>query len=159
MNDNYQIIGVDDSTTSVYKEHHEEIDHASEVQVYEAIMADTAGNQTYTLLNASSYVKDNRLLPKGYKSTTPPNAQPYGEALNDSDFIGGRDTLNYEVSDLSDGQYEITVTLKYQTVSYGFMQDLYKDANLTEVALMKVLDDNADIRYEDISTDTTTYTP
>jgi len=159
MNDNYQIIGVDDSTTSVYQEHHEEIDHASEVQVYEAIMADTAGNQTYTLLNASSYVKDNRLLPKGYKSTTPPNAQPYGEAIDDDDFIGGSDSVKYEVSDLSDSKYEITVTLKYQTVSYGFMQDLYKDANLTEVALMKVLDYNAEIRFEDISTDTASYTP
>ena len=122
-------------------------------------MTDTAGNQTYTLLNASSYVKDNRLLPKGYKSTTPPNAQPYGEAIDDDDFIGGSDSVKYEVSDLSDSEYEITVTLKYQTVSYGFMQDLYKDANLTEVALMKVLDDNAQIRFEDISTDSATYTP
>ena len=159
MNDNYQIIGVDDSTTTDYQEHHEGIDEASEVQVYEGIMLDTAGNQTYTFLNASSYAKDNRLLPKGYKSTTPANAQPYGKALDDDDFVGGSDTVDYEVSDLSNGQYEITVTLKYQTVSYGFMQDLYKDANLTEVAFMKVLDDNAKIRFEDISTDTTTYTP
>ncbi|MEN8727129.1 MAG: immunoglobulin-like domain-containing protein, partial [Sulfurovum sp.] len=65
MNDNNQIIGVDDSTTSDYQEHHEEIDDASEVQVYEGIMLDTAGNQTYTFLNASSYAKDNRILPKG----------------------------------------------------------------------------------------------
>lgn len=159
MNDNYQIIGVDDSPTSVYQEHHEEIDDASEVQVYEAIMRDTAGNQTYTLLNASSYIKDNRLLPTGYKSTTPANAQPYGKAIDDDDFVGGSDTVVYEVENLPDSEYEVTVTLKYQTVSYGFMQDLYKDINLTEVALMKVLDDNAEIHFEDISTDTATYTP
>jgi len=156
MNDNNQIVGVDDSTASNYQEHHEEIDDASEVQVYEGIMLDTAGNQTYTFLNASSYAKDNRILPMGYRSDTPASAQAYGKALDDDDFVGGSDSVNYEVSGLPVGEYEITVTLKYQTVSYGFMQDLYKDANLTEVALMKVLDTNAKIRFEDISTDTVT---
>jgi hypothetical protein len=157
MNTNGQIIGVDDSEG--YEEHHEEIDTYTDVQVYEGIMLDTDGNQTYTLLNASKYVKDNRILPNGFKSNAPANAQVYGEAIEDSDFIGGSDTVNYEVSNLTNDNYTISVTLKYQTVSYGFMQDLYKDINLTEVALMKVLDDNAAIHFEDISTDTATYAP
>ena len=157
MNNNGQIIGIDDHNG--YEEHHEKIDDDSEVQVYEAIMVDTDGNQTYTFLNASRYTKDNRILPKGFKDSAPANAQVYGEALEDSDFIGGSDTVNYEINDLVNDEYTISVTLKYQTVSYGFMQDLYKDINLTEVALMKVLDDNADIHFEEISTDTSTYTP
>jgi hypothetical protein len=148
---NNQIIGVDDTTG--YEEHHESIDDTSEVQVYEAIMADTDGDLTYTFLNASRYLKDNRILPEGYKNTTPDSAQAYGEAIDDDDFIGGSDTVNYEVDNLPEGEYTISVTLKYQTVSYGFMQDLYKDQNLTEVALMKVLDENAKLRFEDISTD------
>ncbi len=156
MNSNNQIIGVDDTTG--YEEHYETIEDDLEVQVYEAIMADTDGILTYTFMNASRYLKDNRILPKGFKSTTPANAQPYGEATDDSDFIGGSDIVDYEISDLPDGEYTISVTLKYQTASYGFMQDLYKDVNLTEVALMKVLDENAKIHVEEISTDTVAIT-
>ncbi len=158
MNSNGQIIGVDDSADG-YEEHHQEIDESSQVQLYEPIMADTDGNLTYTFMQASKYIKDNRILPLGFKSNTPASAQPYGEAINDTDFVGGSDTVDYEVSDLAEDEYTISVTLKYQTVSYGFMQDLYKDVNLTEVALMKVLDANTDNHFEDISTDTVTYTP
>ncbi len=155
MNSDGQIIGVDDNTDG-YEEHHEEIDDALDVQVYEPIMADTVGNLTYTFMQAAQYLKDNRILPLGFKSNTPKTAQPYGEAVDDDDFIGGSDTVDYEVSDLDDSEYTISVTLKYQTVSYSFMQDLYKDVNLTEVALMKVLDENTDNHFEIISTDTAT---
>lgn len=153
FNSNGLIIGVDDNTDA-YEEHYEKIDDELEVQVYEPIMADTDGKQTYTFMQASRYLKDNRILPEGYKSNTPDNAKPYGDAVDDDDFIGGSDTVEYEVSNLADDDYTISVTLKYQTASYGFMQDLYKDINLTEVALMKVLDDNTDNHFEDISTDT-----
>lgn len=158
FNSNGQIIGVDDNTEG-YEEHHEKIDEASEVQVYEPIMADTDDKLTYTFMQASKYIKDNRILPKGYRSDTPTNAQPYGEALNDNDFVGGSDTVEYEVSGLPDGDYTIAVTLQYQTMSYGFAQDLYKDVDLTEVALMKALDDTTTNHFETISTDTATYTP
>jgi len=158
LNSNGQIIGVDDSTDE-YEEHHEKIDDSSEVQVYEPIMADTDSKQTYTFLQASRYLKDNRILPKGFKNNTPANAQPYGDAVDDNDFVGGSDTVEYEVSNLANDDYTISVTLKYQTVSYGFMQDLYKDVNLTEVALMKLLDEDTDNHFEDISTDTKSITP
>ena len=35
-----------------------------QVQIYESLMRDTDGNITYTLLRASTYSKDNRLLPR-----------------------------------------------------------------------------------------------
>jgi len=154
FNSNGQIIGVDDNLDE-YEKHYKKIVNASEVQVYEPIMADTDGNMTYTFMQASRYLKDNRILPKGFKSTTPANAQPYGEAVNDIDFVGGSDTVNYEISGLTDGDYNIAVTLRYQTMSYGFAQDLYKDTDLTAVALMKSLDNNTSNHYEIISTDTT----
>jgi len=153
FNSNGQIISVDDNTDG-YEKHHEEIDDPSKVQVYEPIMADTDGNLTYTFMQASRYLKDNRILPKGFKSTAPANAQPYGEAVDDNDFVGGSDTVDYEISDLADVNYNITVTLRYQTMSYGFAQDLYKDDELIEVALMKVLDSNTTNHFETISTDT-----
>jgi len=158
MNSEGQIIGVDDNSDG-YEQHYEKIDEASEVQVYEPIMADTDNKLTYTFMQASKYLKDNRILPLGYKSNTPANAQAYGEALNDNDFIGGSDTVAYEVSGLPVGAYSITVTLHYQTMSYGFAQDLYKDDELIEVALMKSLDSNTSNHFETIATDTAIYTP
>ena len=157
INSQGQIIGVDDNTED-YEPHYTDINDPSQVQVYESIMADTDGKHTYTFMNAASYLKDNRILPKGFnKNNVPPTIQTFGAAQNDDDFVGGSDTVEYEVSSLnSDDQYTITVTLKYQTASYGFMQDLYKDLNLTEVALMKVLDDTTTNHFEDISTDTET---
>ena len=158
FNSNGEIIGVDDNSDG-YEQHYEKIDEASEVQVYEPIMADTDNKLTYTFMQASKYLKDNRILPKGYKSNTPANAQAYGEALNDNDFIGGSDTVAYEVSGLPVADYSITVTLLYQTMSYGFAQDLYKDDELIEVALMKALDKNTNNHYETISTDTAIIMP
>ncbi len=157
FNSNNQIIGVDDTTG--YEMHHEKIENASEVQVYEPIMADTDDKQTYTFMQASRYLKDNRILPNGYKNTTPASAQPYGVPANDTNFIGGSDTVEYEVSNLPEDTYNITITLKYQTVSYGFAQDLYKDDELTEVALMKLLDKNTSNHFETISTDAVSITP
>lgn len=152
-----RITGVDDNTQG-YEPHYNDINNSSQVQVYEPIMADTDNKQTYTFMQASKYLKDNRILPLGYKVNTPANAQAYGEATNDVDFIGGSDTVNYEVNNLANGDYTISVTLQYQTMSYGFAQDLYKDADLTEVALMKALGSSTDNHFETISTDTKTVT-
>lgn len=157
FNSDNQIIGVDD--TPGYELHHKMIDDNNSVQVYEPIMADTDDDQTYTFMNASKYLKDNRILPKGFISTAPDSAQPYGVATTDNDFVGGSDTVEYEVNALGDASYNISVTLKYQTAAYGFMQDLYKDVDLTEVALIKALDKNTTNRFENVSTDTFTYTP
>jgi len=157
INSQGEIIGVDDNTDG-YEEHHKKIDDASEVQVYEPIMADTDGKLTYTFMQASRYFKDNRILPLGFKSNAPANAQPYGEAVDDNNFIGGSDTVEYEVDSLPSNDYTISVTLHYQTASKGFMQDLYRDVDLNEVALMKVLESNTNNHYETISTDSVSVT-
>ena len=157
LNSEGQIIGVDDNAEG-YEEHYKKIDESSEVQVYEPIMADTDGKMTYTFMKAARYLKDNRILPLGFKSNAPDDVKPYGEAADDSDFVGGSDTVVYEVDNIPSGDYTIFVTLHYQTASYGFMQDLYRDAALTEVALMKVLNRNTQNHYETISTDSASVT-
>ena len=151
LNAEGQIIGVDDKGVG-YEPHHTSIDNNLSVQIYEPVMADTDGVQTYTFMNAARYLKDNRLLPRGFKSTTPASAQVYGAALQDSDFVGGSDTVAYHVSGLANERYTIRATLRYQTLSYGFAQDLYRDRDLIEVALIKELDTNTTLHYEDIST-------
>ncbi len=153
-----KIVGVDDETDHAYETHHTKINDNSDVQIYETVMADMDDNLTYTLMHASQYLKDNRILPKGFRSDAPATIQPYGEAVKDSDFIGGSDNVEYEVDGLSSSTYSITVTLKYQTLSYAFAKDLYNDVDLTEVALMKALDEKATIRSESISSDTSSIT-
>lgn len=158
LNNEGQIIGVDDTlTANAYEPHYDKIDDASQVQVYETILSDTDDNKTYILLHALHYLKDNRILPKGLDKddvNLPETINPHGKAEDDSDFIGGSDTIEYEIHNLPADDYTVTVTLNYQSFSYGFAQDMYKNAELPEVALMKLLDANANNRYETISTDT-----
>ncbi len=160
FSDDGRIVGVDDVTTVIgYEPHYETIHNASEVQVYETVLSDTDDNLNYILLHAFHYLKDNRILPLGFdKANVPDSVNPHGKAEDDDDFIGGSDTVEYEVADLPAGTYTITVTLHYQTLAYGFAQDLFHSAELPEVALMKALDKNATLRYETISSDTASQT-
>jgi len=160
INSEGQISGVVyDTATNTYEPHYDKITDPSQVQIYETILQDTDDNMTYILLHALHYLKDNRILPRGLDKNDinlPETINPHGNAENDSDFIGGSDTIEYEIKDLEVDEYTITATLHYQTLSYGFAQDLYKNAELPEVALMKLLDANTTNRYETISTDSLT---
>ncbi|UFH59768.1 cytochrome c family protein [Sulfurovum mangrovi] len=152
--DGRQIIGVDDNPNQAYEPHYEKIVDPSEVQVYEGIMADTEDNVTYTLLNAAQFVKDNRIMPRGMdKTAVPETIKAYGAADTDPNFIGGSDTVDYEIALAASSSYTVNVTLMYQTLAYGFAQDLYKDDDLTEVALMKYLDEQTKLHSEEVSAD------
>ena len=54
-----------------YERHHDEITGSDQVQVYEPVMVDENGAVTTGLLTGVRYVKDNRLLPRGFDKTTP----------------------------------------------------------------------------------------
>lgn len=157
INDNGQILGVVyDTATNEYEPHYDKITDPSQVQVYETILSDTDDKMTYILLHALHYLKDNRILPKGLDKNDinlPETINPHGNAETDNDFIGGSDAVEYEIKDLPAGDYTITATLHYQSLSFGFAQDLYKNAELPEVSLMKALDMSTTNRYETISTD------
>ena len=158
LNSEGQIIGVDDTlAANEYEPHYEKITNASQVQVYETILQDTDDKMTYILLHALHYLKDNRILPKGLdkdNANLPETINPHGYAETDSNFIGGSDMITYEIANLPADDYTVTATLHYQTLSYGFAQDLYKNAELPEVALMKALDSSTSNHFETISTDT-----
>jgi len=156
MNDNGQIRGVVyDTASNTYEPHYEKITDSSQVQIYETILQDTDDKMTYILLHALHYLKDNRILPRGLNKddvNLPETINPHGNAETDSDFIGGSDTVKYEIANLPADDYNITATLHYQSLSFGFAQDLYKNSELPEVALMKALDANTVNRDENIST-------
>lgn len=134
---NGTIVGNDnDAAMDKYEPHHQVITDPGQVQIYEALMKDTDGNITYTLLRASTYYKDNRLLPKGFaKETAAPAIAVHGKALADDDFRGGVDTVTYRVNtEGRPGPFTVQADLLYASLSYAFMEDLRKDRNLDLVA-------------------------
>jgi hypothetical protein len=115
-----------DEDAGAVEPHHDLISSSDEVQVYEAVMADTDGRPTYTLLRGARYAKDNRLLPAGFlAATAPPDVAVKGEAAYDPDFDDGRDRVRYAVSvQGASGALAVSVELLYQTASYRFLADL-----------------------------------
>ncbi len=106
--------------------HYDRITEPGQVQVYEAVMRDTDGRVTYTLLRGAAYLKDNRLLPAGFNpATAHADVGVYGDARYDSDFGGGSDQVRYRIdARAARGPLTVTARLLYQTVSYRFAQDL-----------------------------------
>jgi hypothetical protein len=109
-----------------YEPHYEEIRSADQVQVYESVMVDLKGTPTTGLLQGVRYVKDNRLLPRGFdKSTASADVAVHGAAVGDTDFESGRDRVRY-VIDVSNAQGPIRLDaeLRFQTISFRWAHNL-----------------------------------
>jgi hypothetical protein len=117
-----------DADQSVFEPHYNTITSPDQVQIYEAIMGDSGDQVTYTLLRAARYLKDNRLTPKGFdKLAVPDDVAVHGAALNDADFNLGSDEVVYRIDippDVS-GDLDVSVSLNFQTIMHGYLQDLY----------------------------------
>jgi len=144
---NGKIAGNDaDENLSSYEPHYEVITSQDQVQIYEAVMANTEGEVTRTLLRAAAYLKDNRLLPGGFdKTTAGSDIAVYGNAANDENFVGGSDEVTYRIPlNGHKGPFTIQATLLYNSVSQSFMADLEKDSHLDLVKRFKFYYDRAD---------------
>ena len=108
-----------------FERHYDVISSVDEVQVYEAVPVDINGNVTYTLLRASTYIKDNRIPPLGFKSShsSYDTTSVYGYALDDPDFNksngnegSGTDAVRYRIpiSDLT--EVNVSAEVCYQTL-------------------------------------------
>ena len=68
------------------------------MQIYESIMGTPAGAPTTGLLQATQYLKDNRLLPRGFdKRTAAAEIGVFGAAAADEDFTGDGDRVRYRI--------------------------------------------------------------
>ncbi len=157
INDLGQISGVDsdtnnDAESTNYEKHHDLITSADQVQVYESIMVNTENTVNYTLLNSASYIKDNRLLPKGMdKNNIPLEISVQGDAIVDVDFTAAEDTVTYQLADIPAGSYTVKATLNYQSISYRFATDLFKDKSAHSLVNdFKLMYDKARFRHEEV---------
>ncbi len=71
-----------------HEPHHDRISDPGQVAVYEGIMGDVNDEETYTLLRASQFLKDNRLPPAGFHSDHEDYEHTViaGAALQDPDY-------------------------------------------------------------------------
>jgi hypothetical protein len=109
-----------------WEPHYREIRSAEQVQIYEAVMGDSSGAPTTGLLSAVRYLKDNRLLPRGFnKRTADKDIAVWGEAAEDEDFTGGGDRLHMSVAVAgAEGPLRIEAELWYQPIAYRWAANL-----------------------------------
>lgn len=114
-----------DADARRFEPHYEEITSPDQVQIYETILGDAGGAVTTGLLTATQYLKDNRLLPRGFdKATAPAEIGVYGSARGDGDFSGGSDGVRYRIPLSTTGPLTVGVELRYQTIAYRWAQNL-----------------------------------
>ena len=90
-------------------------------------MADAEGEPTYLLIRGGSFLKDNRLLPLGWRNDHPDAKAiaPRGTG-GDPDFAAGFDTVTYEVRISKDlGALTVEVTLLYQTLGARYAAEIF----------------------------------
>jgi hypothetical protein len=115
-----------DENGAAYEPHHEEIRTPDQVQIYESVMADSAGSVTTGLLRATRFVKDNRLLPRGFdKSSAGPDISVRGHAASDTNFNADGDRVRYRI-DIPDaaGPLTVDVVLRYQPIAFRWARNL-----------------------------------
>jgi cytochrome c551/c552 len=112
-----------DADAGAFEPHHDEIISADQVQIYESVMRTPSGTPTTGLLQATGYLKDNRLLPRGFdKRTAASEIAVIGDAAADDDFIGGEDRVRYRVAVA--GAASVTLELRYQPIAYRWARNL-----------------------------------
>ena len=93
------IVGNDNDADKLkFEPHYARITSPDQVQIYEFILGDFANRVTTGLLYGSHYLKDNRILPTGFdKSSADPQIAVVGAAKSDPRFMGGTDTVAYDL--------------------------------------------------------------
>ena len=105
-----------------FEAHYDEIATPDRVQIYETILGDPDGAPTTGLLRAVRYLKDNRLLPRGFdKRTADADIAVYGAAVDDRNFTGGDDVVRYR---LPATVASVDVELRYQPIAYRWAENL-----------------------------------
>jgi hypothetical protein len=127
LNPNGSIQGnANDASATEFETHYTQITSSDQVQIYEDIMVGTNNVPTTGLLTAVRFIKDNRLLPKGFdKRTVDQEIAPQGEAVTDPDFVGGGDKTRYSIAvGNSQGPFQVEAELWFQPISYRWATNL-----------------------------------
>ncbi|MBI4888097.1 MAG: hypothetical protein HY824_13460, partial [Acidobacteria bacterium] len=126
-NANGSIAGNDnDADAARFEPHYTEVTDPGQVQIYEDIMVGRDDRPTTGLLTAVRFIKDNRLLPRGFNKRTVENEiAPQGGAMSDEDFEGGGDRIRYAVAvGAANGPFRVDAELWFQPIGYRWAENL-----------------------------------
>jgi hypothetical protein len=117
-----------DVDAATFEPHYLEIGQPGQVQIYESIMSDASGAPTTGLLTGVRYLKDNRLVPRGFaKATAERDIAVVGGAAQDADFDSGADRVRYGIEVAGrEGPFQIEVELRFQSISFRWADNLRK---------------------------------
>jgi cytochrome c553 len=142
-----------------YQPHHDTITSEDQVQIYQELVKDPEGNFTTSFISIFKHVKDNRLLPKGWKQypkaiIDPKQREatwPKGKAKDDKDFVGGSDKITYQVK-VPAGQKAATieVSLYYQAIPPYYLKDRFDTATGDAGQRLLYLTSNLDLSKTNI---------
>jgi len=128
----YEVVGND----LPYEPHHNVITQGDQVQIYEFVMGDVNYDVTTTLLRAVHRLKDNRLVPIGYRVSHPSQDTTAiaGLALNDPDFNhdgngvegNGGDIVHYHIPvNGYGGTVQVKASVWFQQVPPRWNQEMF----------------------------------
>lgn len=131
-----------DEGKQVSQPHHEVITSPEQVQIYETLLHSENHRYTTSFIHGSQVVKDNRLLPRGWKADGPGPAlngeflkatHPGPVAKEDLRYTdgSGTDEVTYRVylpENVDRDQLEVKATLYYQSIPPYFLQSLFEIA-------------------------------
>lgn len=127
---NGEIAGLDTD----FEPHYDLITNQDEVQIYEGVFVDVDKNVTYTLLRASEYIKDNRIPPKGFRTSHPgyDTTAIYGSAISDQNFNKddaltegtGSDIVTYRFPAFGGVEYTVKAEVCIQTIKPKVVEHL-----------------------------------
>src|SRR5215831_646702 len=133
LNPDGSITGNDnDADKTRFEPHYTEITSPDQVQIYEDIMVGTDNMPTTGLLTAVRFIKDNRLLPKGFdKHKVEQEIAPQGGAASDDNFTSSGDKIRYSFPlSNAQGPFRLEAEFWFQPISFRWANNLkpYSDA-------------------------------
>ena len=134
---------IPNTNQQAYQKHHEVIDSQGQVQIYETLLkTKTTRRFTTSFVRGSHTVKDNRLLPRGWKAEGPSPelngaylkaTHPGPQAKADPQYTdgSGTDRIDYRI-ELPDGvdpaKLKVSAAIYYQSIPPYFLKNLFDTA-------------------------------
>lgn len=127
--------------------HHQIIQHPQQVQIYQAVMQDHTGKPTHALTRAKGWMKDNRLLPRGYRIDHPQAHYTLPVGIEDDEnFIGGGDLVQYQITlPATSPARKVVARIVYQSLGAKFLRLLFQ-SDVPEVAAFRTMYERAEIQ-------------
>jgi hypothetical protein len=121
----------------VFQPHYEIISDEGQVQIYEEVIEDPQGKITTSFTALNHVLKNNRLLPKGWRADGPYGefTAPHGDAEHDPEYMNksgatGADGIVYRIPlDRARGAASVSVTLNYQAIPPFYLRDRFTSAS------------------------------